>query len=29
MSNIKCVHDEYQRLSASLGIEKLDESKKY
>lgn len=28
MSNTKCVHDEYQRLSASLGIEKYDESKK-
>ncbi len=28
MSNIKCVHEEYQRLSTSLGVDKLDDSKK-
>lgn len=28
MSNMKCVHEEYQRLSASLGVDKLDDSKK-
>lgn len=28
MSNIKCVHDEYQRLSVSLGVDRLDDSKK-
>ena len=28
MSNMKCVHDAYQKLNSELGIEKLDPTKK-